>query len=408
VIRRALGSHGLPILDQGLSSGTNFLAVFVLAGSLSSGEFGVFAMAYTVLTLFVGVTRSFFGLPLALAAQRSTDELTDLYRASVSALCWIAIPVAAVVFGVGALSAMGASPAAVELGLWASLAVAVATPMVMLQDISRYYAIALDKPGVAVVSDAIWLGAIVLLFATRDLLDPAAVVLAWSLAVAASLGYVVVLFRPRLSLRAGLRLLVPRGGLRESISVTVVLSTGVTLVMGFLMLPFLGAAAVGTIRGAGTLFGPVNTLMALLDFSVLSQLARRDRSSDGRSVLLIATVVCALTAVWAGVLLLLPESIGVFILGDTWDGARRILPITSIEYVLLCLAASLALIPKLRDRAKVLLLNRVWASVTILGVALAALLLGGDVVAMAIALLLGAVVSAVGLVWNSRRELGGA
>jgi O-antigen/teichoic acid export membrane protein len=404
VIRRTLSTHGLPILDQGLSSGTNFLAVFVLAGSLSSGEFGIFAMAYTVLTLFVGVTRSFFGLPLALAAQRSRAELDTLYRSSVSALCWIALPIVGVVFGVGAISAIGAEGSSMSLGLWAALAVAVATPLVMIQDISRYYAISIDQPGAAVISDAIWLVSIVVLFGLREFLEPATVVVVWTIAIVAALAYFLIRFVPRPAPRGGLQLLRPKRGLRESISITVILSTGVTLVMGFLMLPFLGAAAVGSIRGAGTLFGPVNTLMALLDFSVLSQLSRRDRLRDGKTVLLLSIVVCGISAAWAGVLLLLPQRAGEFILGDTWAGARSILPITSVEYVLLCLAACFALIPKLRDRARVLLLNRVWATLTILSATVVALLLGGGVEWMAAALLLGAFVSTVGLLWDSRSE----
>ncbi|GAB3604677.1 hypothetical protein GCM10027413_00860 [Conyzicola nivalis] len=377
----------------------------MLAGSLSSGEFGIFAMAYTVLTLFVGVTRSFFGLPLALAAQSSRAELDALYRSSVSALCWIALPIIAVVFGVGAIAAVGADEASMELGLLAALAVAVATPLVMIQDISRYYAISTNQPGSAVASDGIWLVSIVVLFGLRELFDPTTVIAAWTAAVIAALVFFMVRFAPRPAPRQGLRLLRPRRGLRESISITVVLSTGVTLVMGFLMLPFLGAAAVGSIRGAGTLFGPVNTLMALLDFSVLSQLSRRDRRRDGKTVLLISAVVCAISGLWAVALLLLPQGAGEFILGETWAGARSILPITSVEYVLLCLAACVALIPKLRDRARVLLLNRVWATVAILGTAVVALILGGGVEWMALALLVGASVSAVGLLWDSRSEL---
>lgn len=406
MIRRILSTQGLPILDQALSSGTNFLAVFVLAGSLSSGEFGIFAMAFTVLTLFVGVTRSFFGLPLALAAQSSRRELDDLYRASVSALCWIAVPIIAVVFGVGAISAIGADEASMELGLWAALAVGISTPLVMIQDISRYYAISTNQPGAAVISDGIRVALILALFGLRDLLQPTTVLIVWTATIVLALAYFLVRFAPRPAPRAGLRLLRPKRGLRESISITVILSTGVTLIMGFLMLPFLGAAAVGSIRGAGTLFGPVNTLMAMLDFSVLSQLSRRERARDGKAVMLIALLVCAISGAWAVVLLLLPQGVGEFILGDTWEGARSILPITSIEYVLLCLAACVALIPKLRDRARVLLLNRVWATITILATTVVALLLGGGVEWMAAALLLGAIVSAVGLLWDSRAELG--
>jgi O-antigen/teichoic acid export membrane protein len=401
VIRRYLSAQSLPIIDQGLSSATNFLAVLAVARVLGVDDFGVFAMGYTVLTLFLGVSRSFFGIPIALAANAGAKAVTSLYQATISALLWISLPVAGIVLGVGLLSAVGAHGG---LGVLAAIVLAAATPMVLMQDISRYYAISKGEPGAAVLSDLVWFSAVVLLLVFGRSLDQRALIVGWGVAVAISLAVVMVRFRPHLWANMGLQLLTPQRGLRESLALTVVLSTGVPLIMGFLMLPFLGQVAVGSLRGAGTLFGPLNTLTALLDFSLLGQLVKRDRTQDIKAVTVITAIFCALGGIWSLVLLTLPGNVGTLILGDTWMGTREILPITAVEYTFLSIAAGLSLILKLRNRAFALLINRVIASVTILGAVIVALLAGGSVPWMSASLLLGAVVSAVGMLWSTHRE----
>lgn len=397
---RAVRGQAIAITDQGLSSATNFLSVLVMARGLDSPTFGVFALAYTALTLFLGLSRAFFGVPIALAAKNNSAALSRLYLNSMSSLLILFVPVAMVVAVTGAVSIPHQSSAFVVL----VIVVGMAAPLVMMQDVSRYYAIATGTPGTAILSDALWLGGIIFLAVAGPSIGPIQLIVSWGGIVAFSLFATFPRLRPRLAFREGARLLIPRRGLRESIALSVTLSTGVTLAMGFLMLPFLGTTSVGTIRAAGTLFGPVNTLIALLDFSVLGSLAKRDRSRDIRSVTIVTVGLTIVTMLWASILLIVPSSIGTILLGASWKATRTILPITSVEYVLLCVAAGLALVFKLRNRPRTLLVNRVISSVVIVGSAILFLLVGGDLRAMATALLLGSVVSAAGMILSAFRE----
>ncbi|MFC6354663.1 hypothetical protein [Luethyella okanaganae] len=392
--------HALSIVDQALSSGTSFIAVLAMARSLEPTVFGVFAMLFTALTLFLGLSRAFFGIPVALATAGSADHLRRLFSASTTALSLLFIPLALMVAVTGLLATDQRDSTTMVL----IAMIALATPLVMIQDLCRYYAIAKGEPFKAVLSDAVRLGGALVLFVTGPFLESTTLSIAWAMIVFLSVITVMPSLRPRLLFREGLRLLSPRRGLRESVTLAVALSTGVTLAMGFLMVPFLGASAVGTIRGAGTLFGPVNTLIALLDFSVLGSLSTRERSRDVRSVVAVTGVLTLVTAAWAGILLLLPETVGRLLLGETWSSTRAILPITSVEYLFLAVSAGLTLIFKLRDRPRVLLLNRVLSSVVILVAVIVALITGGGVASMAWALLLGAFMSASGMARGTERE----
>jgi hypothetical protein len=394
--------HLLPVLDQGLSSGSNFLAVLVIAGALSTADFGVFAISFTALTLFVGMTRTYLGVPLALRAAGDEQSLREGYRESVSAIVVIAVPVLVLTSGAGlVLAATGLAFS--EISLTAAIAVGVATPMLMVQDISRYFAIGRGTPGAAIASDAVWFGGVVGLFAIREFVGPQLLLVGWVLVIALSMSLHLLRFRPAIDVVRGAGMLVPRRGLRESLTAAVLMATGVTLVMGLMMGPFLGASAVGAIRGAGTLFGPINMLLAVLDLSVLGALARRGAGTDRRPILLFTGVYVVISALWAAVLLVVPPSLGVLILGETWTGARGVLPITSIEYVLLCVAAVLSLALKLRSLARPLFVNRAVASVVILSTAAVALVLGAGVHWMALALLAGAIVSSVGMAVSAAR-----
>ncbi|MEO5920111.1 MAG: hypothetical protein ABIQ01_03115 [Pseudolysinimonas sp.] len=392
----------MPVVDQGLSSGSNFLAVLVIAGALNTAEFGVFAISFTALTLFVGTTRTYLGVPLALRAGGDARSMRDGYDQSVSAILVAAVPVFVLVSGAGLVLA-GTGMALSSVSITAALAVGVAAPMLMVQDISRYFAIGRGTPGAAIMADAAWFAGVLGLFLCRDLVRSEALLAGWVLVIALSMVIQLVRFRPALNLALGGRLLAPHRGLRESLTVAVLMATGVTLLMGLLMGPFLGAAAVGAIRGAGTLFGPVNMLMAVLDLSVLGALARRPPGTDRRPILAVAGVFMLISALWSTMLLLVPPDLGVLILGETWTGARVVLPITSIEYVLLCIASVLSLALKLRSLARPLFIYRAVASVVILATAIIALLLGAGVEWMALALLAGAVVNSTGIAVSAVR-----
>lgn len=383
----------LPLADQGVVSLSAFVGVLALAGVMDAAEFGVFAIPFTVLTLVVGVGRVYFGVPLTLLAARSSS-LRELFGDSISALLLAALPVVAVVGVAGVLAGAPDGLSAVEIV--AVVAVAVAAPCAIAVDICRYAAIAAGKAGRALAVDAVGFGAMTALLINRDIMGTFATIAVWAGVIAATSAAHLAMSKPELRLPAGAKLLVPAGRLRDSLALSVMLATGVTLLMGFFMLATLGPVAVAAIRGAGTLFGPINTAIAALDIAVLGRIAAAG-SGRVRSTLRASFLLVIASGLWWVVLLSLPPSAGEFLLGETWIPTRTILPWTGIEYLLLCASAGLALLLKVQDRGRELLANRVLASVVILTGVPVALLLGAGLQGMAVALLAGAVASIVHL-----------
>lgn len=375
------------VLDQGLSSLTNLLAVVALARALTPEAFGTFSLMYAGLVLFLGVSRSYVGLPLAISSRFGAAGVRDAFSLSVSAIIGLSAPIVAVMLVFGKL--VGGS---LPLGEFVPIVVtvAVSVPIVLLQDLSRYAAIALQRPRVAVASDTIWLCGVGLLLFVGPQLSTPALMSIWlgSVGVATAVAYVSV--PATLSIRAGVRSLRPGSGVRESVTGAVLLSNGTSLLVSIFVVPSFGIQAVGSLRGVGTLFGPLNTLIAFLDFAVLSSISRQPRDKDSSLLRRMLVVMILLAAAWAGFLMLLPDSVGGMLLGETWEGARALVPVAAVEYVLLVSVACFALILKVRKRSGALIGNKILSSMVILMGAAIAAILATNLIWVSVALALGA------------------
>jgi len=397
---RRRGSSLTSLVDQAVASGSAFIGVLAVAGVLSAVDFGMFAIPFTVLTLIVGVGRVYFGIPLTLlrSDQAGIRRLRD---ESLSATLVVTVAILLVVAGSGVLAAAAGGITSIEVTT--IVAVALAAPLVVVIDISRYALTAAGRTGVALAADGAWLAGVIAMLLLRSRLDSNTAILLWLGAISTCAALHLVVSRPRLALRAGARVLVPAGRLRDALALTVVLATGVTLLMALLMLAFLGPEAVGAIRGAGTVFGPINTAIAALDLAILGGIAMREGTARWRATAVATGILVATSAAWWGILLVLPDAAGEFLLGATWAPTRSILPITGVEYLLLCASAGLALLLKAQDRGKELLANRLIAATVIVAATIVALLAGAGLTGMALALLTGAVASATHLVIRALR-----
>lgn len=399
--KRRAGSGVASLVEQGIVSGSAFLGVLALAGVLSAAEFGTFAIPFTLLTLAVGVGRAYFGVPISLL-RADPAGVRRLRDQSASAMLIVGAPVAVVVAGAGVLAALPGGVTATEVAIL--VAVGVATPFAVIVDICRYTETVEGRVRASLAADAVWLAGAVALLVFRDVLSPGFALAGWAGVIIACAIVHLGVVRPRLDAVGGRQLLRPAARLGDALALTVVLATGVTLVMAALMLVVLGPVAVAAIRGAGTLFGPVNTAIAALDLAVLSGMAASPEHRL-RSAIRPTVVLTTAAGTWWVILLTLPAAVGEVLLGATWSPTREILPITGLEYLLLCLAAGLALLSKADAGGRDLLVNRIGASTAILVVAGAALALGGGVVWMALALLAGAIVSAAHLLVVASRAV---
>jgi O-antigen/teichoic acid export membrane protein len=176
-------------------------------------------------------------------------------------------------------------------------------------------------------------------------------------------------------------------------------SLAVTGVVGAVLSP----AAVGSLRGASTFIGPLNVMMAFVSLGMTPVLVRRARSRDLRFCLAVAGTVLSVVCAWAAVVLLLPDAWGRAVLGDSWAGARSVLPWTLLEYAALGVASASTLGLKVRQEARMLVRQKAVVSVLVAVLGCGAALLLHDVRAVSAGLAVAGLVS-VTLGWRHLTE----
>ncbi len=345
--------------DQLLSSLSNVLAVVLVARVLSPGDFGRFALGYAVLTFALGLSRALLGTRISLALNHDSarEKTLDL----VSAVVLISVPLVLVVFTASALSTGGEA-----LGLL--LLIAVATPVVCIQDLIRFGSAASGRPWVAFTSDLVWVLLMVWPFFLGTDLSPVTALALWASAATVAMIVALVMIGARLRLRAGLAELRIRDRVGESLTFGFVVVQGALLILLFVVAQAIGAAGAGTLRGASTAFGPVNVLLAFVSLGLTPALVRQRRGRDLRFCAATAGLTAALALLWGLLLLALPSSVGASAFGESWPAIRAILPWTLVEYVALCVAGAAILGLKVKGRAGQLVVQRAaTGAVTVIG-----------------------------------------
>lgn len=313
-MRRLAHSRYVTILDQIVSSLSNFALVALVAGVATTAEFGLFSLGYVVLLFFLGFQRALVGEVL-LVRFSSGERPAGVDDAAAGVSVTVGV-VSAIALGVCGLVS-GGYPA-----MW--IVLAAAGPLVFVQDIARYILIARARSGHALVSDAVW--AIVALPVMVWLVAVSAP--AWTVAVAWTAGgviaMVVALAYARVAPRpiSGARWIVANRDIAVRFSGEYASLNLSNTVVWFLLAGPLGVVGVAALRGASLLFSPLNTAFNAVRIAVVPDLVRARGSRRYRSRLretaLILTGICV---VWSAVVLLLPDDWGRLVLGDTWDAA---------------------------------------------------------------------------------------
>jgi hypothetical protein len=319
---------GWGLADQSLSSLTNFGATLMVARTVPVSEFGVFALGFATYTLGLGASRALTGEPLVARFSIAAPESwrTGVRRSTGAALAL------GTVFGVLSFVAAfaffhGSMRATFEvLGL--------TFPGLILQDSWRYAFFASPDNRRAFFNDLVW--ACLLLPAL-----PLAVVagtrsasgfmLIWGLSgtAAALFGSVQgkVIPRPQEALvwvrshsDLGMRFLA------EFLALT-----GATQFMLFGLAAVSGVSAVAAIRGGLVVMGPINILLMGVALVAVPEGVRLAGTSINRLRKLCLGISLALSSaaiLWGIIALLIPDTLGTAILGETWQTARpTLLPI---------------------------------------------------------------------------------
>ncbi len=338
------------VADQGVAALTNIAVVIVAARQSTAAGFAVFSVAYTVFAVLLGLSTAYVGQSLVLERGENRSVRTACRSAVAFTACASSV--------LGALAAAALWPATTtgEGGLTGGLlALALVLPVVLTQDSLRYAFSALRMPHLALASDVLRLAvAVPALVVQPQEAAPARLLAVWGLSALPALAAGLLLLAPRVR-DAGteLRRYVRRGHLGRRFAVEFSVGNAGTQLAVIGLGLWATPLAVGALRGATTLFGPLNVLFNAATGFGPPLLARAGTATrTARSAALVGGVLAVVAAGWATVLALLPDRAGRMLLGDTWAAASALLPATGSQYAVMALGTcALLTLRVLRPRA---------------------------------------------------------
>jgi hypothetical protein len=333
------------VADQGVAALTNIIVLVVAARLSTAAGFSVFSMVYMVFTVLLGVGVSYVGQALVL--ERGTDRVRAACRSAVTFTA-----VASTVIGLGMAGGLSFVDGSTAHGL---AALGLVLPIVLTQDGMRYCFSTLRLPHHALIADTVRLAvAVPALAAQPHGAGPERLIVVWGVSALPALLVGAGLLWPRVKgAPVDLRKFVRRGhlGQRFVIEFGVGNATSQLAVVGLGL--FAAPLAVGALRGATTLFGPMNVLFnSATAFG--PPLLNRVRGIEGkvRTTAVLAVALSGVAVAWTTVLMLLPDRQGRRLLGDTWAASAGLLPASGAQYACIALGTSALLTLRvLRPRA---------------------------------------------------------
>jgi O-antigen/teichoic acid export membrane protein len=320
VRRRATWS----LVDQALSSLTNFAMSLIAARVLAPREFGAFAVAFATYIVCLNLNRAFATDPLLVRYSGATHAERRQAVPAVMGTVAVFSLVSSLCFGVAA--AVLPWPANI-----AFLAFAVAQPGILVQDSWRYVFFADGRPQLSAANDLIWTVVqallTVLAFTTghKSLLWLTAT---WGAAAWVAAGAGFVQFGCGIAPRRAASWVLQQRDLALRYAADVVTLLGVAQ-LGLYGLGFLtGLTAVGSIRAAQVLLGPLTFISLGGSIIIVPEGVRlRARAPERLKVVLAsysATMV-VICVTWVALASLLGDRLGTDLVGENWQGVRSVL-----------------------------------------------------------------------------------
>ena len=363
------------IADQAVSSLANAGLTIVLARTVSPTDYGAFALAFTIYSLVLSISQSVTGEVVVIrysGHRRSEHVRAGSAAAGGAVLVGLTCALVAV-----AVALTSADPLRDVL-----LTVGVLLPAFVLQDCWRTVFISRGTPVQAFLNDTSWIALQAVGIGTLLLLDVETVlpfVAVWGGAAVLSALLGVLQNGSAPTLRTARWWFT---GHREvsTPSLANSLATMGTTQIAFVLIAALGAVEdVGALRAAQTLLGPLNIIGFAASAFAVPEIVRRRlspgglvRAAAGISVLLVVVDVC-----WGAVLLLLPDRVGAFLLGETWESARSVLPGLVLFACCLSAAVGAGAVMRALNRSNLLLRASIVLGPLIVGLAAAGVLLDG-------------------------------
>jgi O-antigen/teichoic acid export membrane protein len=311
------------VADQLLSSGSNFVAMLIGARTLDADGFGMYAFALLTFTFTLGVVRALCSESLLVRPGEPGHEHSSRVRSATGAAFWLGI-VVGLALAVGAVLTEGSTAR--------SLAVlALALPGLLVQDTLRYAAFARGEPKAALISDGTWVIGMVILFgALLTGAEPTAPQLLAAFVIPGVVAGVLQALRERVlpALRDGFGWVAYNSDLSGRYTLDFLSGAGAAQLAAYVLVVVTSVAALGALRGAQTLFGPINIVFTGISTVLVPEgrhaLARSTSALLRLSVAATTFFLLASSALLA-VYLLLDDAQGELLLGSTWTSAQTLL-----------------------------------------------------------------------------------
>lgn len=312
------------VADQALSSATNFGMSVLAARASGAREFGALTVGFSTYLVAMGVSRALAAQPLVIRYSGAAPEAHDgASRAAAGTAVSIGAAGASVL-------ACASAVAGGRLGAYL-LTFALLLPPLLLQDLWRYALVSSARPRSAAINDGSWLIAQAVLtvgVGVASGLTGRSVVLAWG-AGASCAAFIGVR-----QCRALPNVLAVRRWLRRHRDISVRLVVEFVGVLGGSQVTInvlalvAGLEAAGALRAAQVVFGPLTLLFQGVLMGAVPEAARLHRRAPHRLFrhsdvlsLLLALVAAAITVI----MLVIPNAVGVAILGESWRSAHAVL-----------------------------------------------------------------------------------
>ncbi len=391
------------VTDQGVSSATNICMTLAVAKSIGAEGFGAYSIALVLYVICLGLSRALSTDWLMVVAPRQTDAVSHMAARGALGLSLTVGLATGVLLAIASL--LVTAPVSSVF-----LVLSLILPALMLQDAWRFISFARGRPADALVSDIVWalgVATAIIVSIQGDWKTPAPYLASWGTAAAVGAMAGLVLGRMAPNIRLGITLLQMHRALVWRFAadfLVYALGAQVTLLLVSI---FLGVGDVGALQGAQTLLGPVTSLLTGVSFAAVAEGARvaRDPALLRRRTVRLTVCLVSACAVWATALCLLPPSVGKQLLGDSWIGARAVLPAVAVGALAGALAASVvAGLRALADARRALRVRLCAAPASVLLTATGALLwaLQGAAIGQALASILGATMMLVAFFQSSR------
>jgi hypothetical protein len=315
--------------DQVFSSLSNGLIIYAVAVVTAAQNFGQIALLLTLLAAAIGALRGALGTPLLLMAGRARSDIRREGSFAVTSALLVSPIVGGLIWAVAG--------SGIRLP---AILIIVATPIVLVEDVLRYVAIAQGRPHVAALWDGVWLaGSAALLVATwvhLPVATTAYLIGGWTaLAFLALVGMLV-------GVRVGPRLRQYSAWISDGWQHRARYGTdsGLEQTMAFAVLLFvavvLSPEVTAALRGATALLAPVSIAANAIPLVVIPESRRLDMPPPQvwSSLARIALVLTSGSLLIGVALFFMPLTVGELVLGRTFEAAQAIVPIIAFEYAI--------------------------------------------------------------------------